>query len=284
MGTAMSVTAFPVLARIVRERNLSHTEVGTLAIACAAIDDVTAWCILAVVVAMVRSDATAIPFWLTLAGIPLFVLVLLFVVRPLFLRIEAAYGRDRRFTRGMLAVVLLLVFASAWTTEWLGVHAVFGAFALGAIVPRDAGIAREITRRIEDVTVVLLLPLFFAVTGLRTNIGLVSGVESWVFAGLILLIAVVGKFGASTLTARFTGVPWRESVALGALMNTRGLMELVVLSIGLDLGVISPTLFTMMVMMALITTLMTAPLLQLIYPRGPVPPGGPSGERPGVRS
>lgn len=266
MGAAMSITAFPVLARILAERNLLHTRVGALTIACAAIDDVTAWSILAIVIAVVRADAVATPLWLTLAGSATFILLMLFVVRPALGWLESYYHSRGRLTQDMLAITLLLLLASAWTTEWLGVHALFGAFALGAVMPRDPGLTHDITGRLEDVTVVFLLPLFFAFTGLRTSLDLVSGGELWLYAGLILLVAVAGKFGGSSIAARITGLPWRESVALGILMNTRGLMELVILTMGLELGVISPTLFTMMVMMALATTFMTTPLLELVYP------------------
>lgn len=266
MGAAMSITAFPVLARILSERNLMQSDVGALTIACAAIDDVTAWSILAVVIAVVRADAVAVPLYVTLLGSVAFVLFTLFVLRRLLRWLESYYHSRGRFTQDMLAITLLLLLASAWTTEWLGIHALFGAFAFGAVMPKDPGFTHEITGKLEDVTVVFLLPLFFAFTGLRTSIGLVSGGEMLFYTALILLVAIAGKFGGSTLAARATGLPWRESAALGVLMNTRGLMELVILTIGLDLGVISPTLFTMMVMMALVTTFMTTPLLELIYP------------------
>jgi Kef-type K+ transport system membrane component KefB/nucleotide-binding universal stress UspA family protein len=265
MGAAMSITAFPVLARILNERNLMQTEVGALTIACAAIDDVTAWSILAVVIAVVRADAVARPLPVTLIGSVVFVLLMLVVVRRALGWLASFYHSRGRFTQDMLAITLLLLLASAWTTEWLGIHALFGAFAMGAIMPKDPGFTHDITSKLEDITVVFLLPLFFAFTGLRTSIGLVTEPEMLFYAGLILLVAVAGKFGGSTLAARATGMPWRESAALGVLMNTRGLMELVILTIGLDLGVISPTLFAMMVVMALITTFMTTPLLELVY-------------------
>lgn len=266
MGAAMSITAFPVLARILAERNLMHTQVGALTIACAAIDDVTAWSILAVVIAIVRADAVATPLWLTLAGSALFIVVMLTVVRRGLFWLESYYHSRGRLTQDALGITLLLLLVSAWTTELLGIHALFGAFALGAVMPKDPGLIHDITEKLEDITVVFLLPLFFAFTGLRTSIGLVSGSEMWFYAALIMLVAVAGKFGGSTVAARITGLPWRESAALGVLMNTRGLMELVILTIGLELGVISPTLFAMMVMMALATTFMTTPLLELIYP------------------
>jgi Kef-type K+ transport system membrane component KefB/nucleotide-binding universal stress UspA family protein len=266
MGAAMSITAFPVLARILSERNLMHSNVGALTIACAAIDDVTAWSILAIVIAVVRADAVPIPLYVTLIGTLTYVLLMLFVVRRGLGWLESFYHSRGRYTQDMLAITLLLLLASAWTTEWLGIHALFGAFAMGAIMPKDPGFTHDITTKLEDVTVVFLLPLFFAFTGLRTSIGLVTAPEMLFYTALILVVAVAGKFGGSTLAARATGMQWRESAALGVLMNTRGLMELVILTIGLDLGVISPALFTMMVMMALITTFMTTPLLELIYP------------------
>jgi Kef-type K+ transport system membrane component KefB/nucleotide-binding universal stress UspA family protein len=266
MGASMSITAFPVLARILAERNLIRTHVGVIAIACAAINDVAAWTILAVLIAVVRSDAAATPIWLTLAGSGAYALVMVFVVRRALRWLESFYHSRGRLTQDALALTLLLLLASAWTTEWLGIHALFGAFLFGAVMPKDPGLVHDITEKLEDVTVVFLLPLFFAFTGLRTSIGLVSGAEQWLFAGLILFVAVAGKFGGAALAARLTGMGWRESAALGVLMNTRGLMELVILTIGLDLGVISPTLFAMMVMMALATTFMTTPLLELVYP------------------
>jgi len=266
MGAAMSVTAFPVLARILTERNLLRTRLGALTIACAAVDDVTAWTILAFVIAIVRSTAAETPLWITLSGTLLYMGVLIFGVRRALLWLESFYHNRGRLTQDMVAGILLLLLVSSWTTEWLGIHALFGAFALGAVMPKDPGFVHDLVAKLEDVTVIFLLPLFFAFTGLRTSIGLVSGAEMWLYAGLILFVAVLGKFGGSALAARATGLPWREAGALGILMNTRGLMELVILSIGLELGVISPTLFTMMVFMALFTTFMTTPILEWLYP------------------
>lgn len=266
MGAAMSVTAFPVLARILTERNLMRTKVGAVTIACAAVDDVTAWSLLAVVVALVRAEAMEVPLWVTFGGTAAYVAAMFLVVRPLLRRLEDYHATRGRLTQDILAGVLLALLASAGLTEWLGIHALFGAFMLGAILPREREFVRELTGKIEDVVVVLFLPLFFASTGLKTSIGLVSGAEMWAFCGLVLLVAVAGKFGGSTLAARLTGLGWREAGALGVLMNTRGLMELVILTIGLEIGVISPALFAMMVLMALVTTFMTTPLLEVIYP------------------
>ncbi len=266
MGAAMSVTAFPVLARILQERNLTRTKVGALTIACAAVDDVTAWAILAIVIAIVRAHALHTPLWITLIGSAAYVVLMLFVARPALRLFEERFRNSGRVTHDMLAGILLLMLASAWVTEWLGIHALFGAFCFGAVMPKERSFMHTLGGKIEHVTVVFLLPIFFANAGLRTSIGLVSGLEMWSYFGLVMLVAVAGKFGGSTIAARMTGLPWREASALGILMNTRGLMELVILTIGLDLGVISPALFAMMIMMALLTTFMTTPILQWIYP------------------
>lgn len=266
MGAAMSVTAFPVLARILTERGLMRTRVGAVAVACAAVDDVTAWCILAVVVTIVRASSGALPVWATVAGSAAFVALMVLGVRPALRLLERRYEHNGRMTQDMLGAILLVALASAWATETLGVHALFGAFLAGAVMPKGEGFVHALTGKLEDVTVVLLLPLFFAFTGLRTHIGLVEGAEMWGYCGLIVLVAVAGKFGGSAVAARLTGMSGREAAAIGALMNTRGLMELVILNIGLDIGVISPAVFAMMVLMALATTFMTSPLLELVYP------------------
>lgn len=267
MGAAMSVTAFPVLARILVERNLLRTKVGAVTIACAAVDDVTAWSILAVVIVVVRAGAIDTPLWLTFAGTGIYLVVVFLLVRPALRWLEQRYHNSGRLTQDMVAIILLVLLASAWTTEWLGIHALFGAFCIGVVMPKDRAFVHDLNEKFEDLTVVFLLPIFFANAGLRTSIGLVSGAQMWGFFGLIMLVAVAGKFGGSTLAARITGMSWREASALGILMNTRGLMELVILTIGLDLGVISPALFSMMVLMALVTTAMTTPILQQLYPK-----------------
>jgi Kef-type K+ transport system membrane component KefB len=266
MGVAMSITAFPVLARILTERKLLNTKVGAMAIACAAVDDVTGWCLLAGIVLLVRSTSAAMPIWLTLGGTAVYVLVMLFLVRRVITpQIQQFAERRGGITHGALGIVLVFLFASAWITETLGIHALFGAFLVGVIMPKEDSFVQALTEKLHDLTVVLLLPLFFAYTGLRTSIGLVSGLEMWFFCGLIIAVAIAGKLGGSAVAARLSGMGPRQSWTIGILMNTRGLMELVLLNIGLDIGVISPTLFTMMVMMALITTFMTAPLLELVY-------------------
>jgi Kef-type K+ transport system membrane component KefB len=266
LGAAMSVTAFPVLARILTERNLLGTKVGALTIVCAAVGDVTAWCILAAIVAFVRSGAALGGLTITLVGSIAYVAVMLHGVRPLFSRIETYYRTRGRMTSEVVAAILLLLLASAWTTEWLGIHALFGAFLLGAVLPKEPGFVHDLAVRLEDLTVILFLPLFFAYTGLRTSIGLLDEPSLWLDCLLVTGVAVAGKLGGSALAARSCGLDWREAGALGTLMNTRGLMELVILTIGLDLGVISPVLFVMMVLMALVTTIMTTPMLEWIYP------------------
>ena len=263
LGTAMSVTAFPVLARILHERKLTTTRLGAIALACAAVDDVTAWCILAVVVVLVRIGSVGNSIWFTLGGSLLFVAVMILVIRPIVRRWLDRRAADRAISQDLVAAMLIFAFASAWTTEWLGIHALFGAFLAGAILPAHYPFVRELIRKLEDLTVVFLLPLFFAFTGLRTQVGLLNDAEMWAKTVLIITVAVAGKLGGSALAARATGMTWRDAGAIGALMNTRGLMELVVLNIGLDIGVIPPALFTMMVLMALVTTFMTTPLLAL---------------------
>lgn len=269
MGAAMSVTAFPVLARMLTDRGLLRTRLGGIAIACAAVDDVTAWCILAFVVVLVRADASALPLGVTVAGTLLFLAVAFLVVRPRLRPLAERVRRRGALSQDVLATVLLLALVCAVATEWLGVHALFGAFIAGALLPRDEYFVEALLAKLRDVTVVLLLPLFFAFTGLRTSLGLVSGVELWGWTLLILGVAVTGKIGGTVAAARWTGLSWREAGALGALMNTRGLMELVILNVGLDLGVIDATVFSMMVVMAVTTTFMTSPLLDWLVPERP---------------
>jgi Kef-type K+ transport system membrane component KefB len=263
LGIAMSITAFPVLARILAERNMMRTKLGVVAITCAAVDDVTAWCLLAFVVGVVQAKADgALLVALMTVG---FIGFMYFVVRPLIARMAGAW--DRNPTQGGIAVALVGVLFGALTTEAIGVHAVFGAFMLGAVIPHDSTLARSLKESLENVVTILLLPAFFAFTGMRTEIGLLSSGYEWAICGLIIMVAVAGKFGGTLVAARATGLTWRDAAGLGVLMNTRGLMELIVLNIGLDLGVISPTLFTMMVVMALVTTLATTPALHILLPQ-----------------
>ncbi|MEW6774972.1 MAG: cation:proton antiporter, partial [Bdellovibrionota bacterium] len=265
MGLAMSITAFPVLARILSERRLTDTPVGALTITCAAVDDVTAWCLLAFVVSLVGTTGIGDAVQTTALAL-LYIAGMWLLVRPFMRRFGARIANREGLTQNVVAAVLLLLLVSSWATELIGIHALFGAFLFGVVMPREGNFIRVLAEKIEDIVLVLLLPLFFAFSGLRTEIGLLSTGSDWLICGLITLVACAGKFGGCAIAARLTGTPWREAAAMGVLVNTRGLMELVVLNIGLDLGVISPELFTMMVIMALVTTFMTAPLLDWIYP------------------
>jgi Kef-type K+ transport system membrane component KefB len=266
MSIAMSITAFPVLARILTERNLLRTSVGAVAITCAAVDDVTAWCVLAGIIMIVRASNLTLPLWVTVFGFGVFVLLMLSVVRRALQKLTAAYKEQGSLSHDRLAVILLVVLASGWVTEFLGVHALFGAFLAGAIMPRHEELVRELWQRLEALIVVLLLPLYFAFTGLRSSFFLIAGAQMWVYCAVIIVLAILGKWGGSMVAAKMNGMSWREATAIGILMNTRGLVELVILNIGLDLGVLSPALFSMMVLMALVTTLMTSPLLSWVYP------------------
>jgi len=266
MGIAMSITAFPVLARILSERKLIKTNLGSIALACAAADDVTAWCLLAFVVSFVHAKG-ALAAVLTTAEALGFTAFMLLAVRPLLARLAARITTRESLTQNVVALTFVLLLASAFLSELIGIHALFGAFLFGAIMPRQGDYAHALAERLEDFVVVALLPLFFAFSGLRTELGLVTGYGNWLLCLLLIVVACLGKFGGSFSVARLSGMSLRDSAALGILMNTRGLMELIVLNIGLDLGVISPKIFTMMVIMALVTTVMTTPLLELVAPR-----------------
>ncbi len=270
LGIAMSITAFPVLARIVQERGLHRTRIGAMVITCAAADDVTAWCILAAVIAIVKAGSFISSLYIIALSVA-YVLLMLFVVRPFLKRIGELYSNKENITKQVVAIFFLTLLISAYTTEVIGIHALFGAFMAGAIMPENMRFRSIFIEKVEDVSQVMLLPLFFVFTGLRTQIGLLNDIEMWKVCGLIIAVAVVGKFVGSAVTARFVGQNWRDSLTIGALMNTRGLMELIVLNIGFDLGVLSKEIFSMMVIMALTTTFMTGPLLDLIgliYNRG----------------
>ncbi|MBI3304472.1 MAG: cation:proton antiporter [Deltaproteobacteria bacterium] len=265
LGAAMSITAFPVLARILIEHDLQKTKVGAVTLTCAAVDDVTAWCLLAFVVAIVR--AAGLHQALVTVGLALlYITAMIFLVRPLLGRFAQLYEHSGRLSQNLVAAVFVLVLTSAAVTVLIGIHAIFGAFMLGAMMPKEGDFVRELTEKVEDFAVVFLLPIYFAYTGLRTQVGLLDSLDLWLFCVLIIGVATLGKFGGSAMAARITGLGWREANALGVLMNTRGLMELIILNIGLDLGVISPTLFAMMVLMAIFTTIMTTPVLAVIYP------------------
>lgn len=268
LGMAMAITAFPVLARILTDRQLSRTELGMVALSCAAADDVTAWCLLALVVGVARAELSG-AIAVTLGALA-FIAAMFVVVSPLLSRLSQRWDDSAEpLPPSVVSGTFLLVLLAALATEAMGIHAIFGAFLLGAIIPHDSRIAREFTAKLKDPVTILLLPGFFAYTGMRTQINLVSGWQSWLWCGAIILVATLGKFGGTTIASRLTGYRWRDAAALGVLMNTRGLMELIVLNLGLDLGVISPTLFAMMVLMALATTLIAAPVLRWLEPPPP---------------
>lgn len=263
MGIAMSITAFPVLARIVQERGIHKTRLGTIVITCAAADDITAWCLLAAVIAIVKAG-TFMSSLYVIGCATLYVLMMLFIVKPFLKKVGDLYANRSDLSKPVVAIFLLTLIVSAYMTEIIGIHALFGAFMTGAIMPDSTKFRNIFIEKVEDVALILLLPLFFVFTGLRTQIGLINDPELLRITGYIILVAVAGKFVGSALAAKFVGQNWRDSLTIGALMNTRGLMELVVLNIGFDLGVLSPEVFTMMVIMALVTTFMTGPAIDII--------------------
>jgi Kef-type K+ transport system membrane component KefB len=263
IGVAMSITAFPVLARILEDRGLSQTQLGAIAITCAAVDDVTAWCILALVIALVQASGIVVSLT-TIVFTLLFAAAMIFVVRPQLRRMVSLATGAHVHTRRLIAGVLAFVLISALVTETIGIHALFGAFVAGVVMPQSADFRMFLREKLEAFSTAALLPLFFAFTGLRTQISLLNDWQSWALCGAIILVAIAGKLGGSMLMSRWTGMSWSQSFSLGALMNTRGLVELVVLNIGYDLGILTGRIFAMMVLMALVTTFMTGPLLSLV--------------------
>jgi Kef-type K+ transport system membrane component KefB len=263
LGIAMSITAFPVLAGIVRERGIHKTKLGAIVITCAAADDVTAWCILAAVIAIVKAGSFTSSLYVIALAV-FYVILMLKVVRPFLKKVGDLRSTRESLSKPIVAIFFLTLLLSSYVTELIGIHALFGAFLAGAIMPENNKFRSIFIEKVEDVSVVVLLPLFFVFTGLRTQIGLIDDPHLWKITGIIILVAVVGKFFGSALAAKFVGHNWKDSLSIGTLMNTRGLMELVVLNIGYDLGVLSTEIFTMMVIMALVTTFMTGPALDLI--------------------
>jgi len=266
MGIAMSITAFPVLARIIRDRKLTGTKLGNLAISCAASDDVTAWCILAILIALIRSGS-GMNGLLVVAMVVLYVFIMLVPVSIIMKKILVTYEKGKIAYNGLMTIMFTLLLLSSWCTEMIGIHALFGAFLAGIVIPKHGDMQKRIIERISDVSMVMLLPLFFVYTGLRTNAAILNSSGLWVSFLLILICAVAGKFGGSTLVAKALGQTWKDSLSIGALMNTRGLMELIVLNIGYDMGILSTEIFSMMVLMALLTTMMTSPVLNWIEKR-----------------
>ncbi|MFN4955386.1 MAG: cation:proton antiporter [Aphanizomenon sp.] len=267
LGAAMSITAFPVLARIITENNLQGTRLGTLALTCAAVDDVTAWCILAVAIAVARHGSIDQQAILTIIESVVYIGFMFTIGRWFLKRLSKHHHRAGRLSQLVLAIIYMGVVASALITEFIGIHLIFGAFLLGAVMPKDEELVRELAIKTEDFVLIFLLPIFFAYSGLKTQIGLLNSPNLWLLSALILLVAIGGKYTGTYVAARLSGIDKREASALGWLMNTRGLTELIVLNIGLELGVITPLLFTMLVIMALVTTFMTSPLLEWTYPK-----------------
>jgi len=276
IGTAMSITAFPVLARILADRQRTETDLGAVALTAAAVDDVSAWCLLAVVVGVSRASVESA--WIVAAMTVVYIVFMLAVARPGVhrllgspekLKLAAGLPQPRAAAPARLALLLGGFVLSTLVTQWIGIHAIFGAFLFGAIVPHDHPLAETLVRRLKWPVTFLLLPAFFAFAGMRTRIDLLTGGSDWLICGLIIVVASVGKIGGCFAAARASGMQFRDAAAIAFLMNTRGLMELIVLNIGLDLGVISPVLFTMMVVMALVTTMGTTPIVDLLMARKP---------------
>lgn len=263
LGISMSITAFPVLARIVQERGLQKTRLGTIVITCAAADDITAWCLLAAVIAIVKAGSFVSSLYIIGLAI-LYVILMLKIVRPFLERIGKLQSKNKSISKSMIAIFLLTLIVSSYCTEVIGIHALFGAFMTGVIMPDNIKFRALIIEKVEDVAVVLFLPLFFVYTGLRTEIGLLNEPYLWKITAIIIIVATLGKFLGSAIAAKFVGQSWKDSLTIGALMNTRGLMELIVLNIGFDLGILTGEVFAMMVIMALATTFLTGPTLDLL--------------------
>lgn len=263
VGISLSITAFPVLARIIQERSLSHSHLGRLALSTAAMGDIVAWLMLAAIMAVSQGGSFTSALY-NMLFLALYLAVIFGILRPLFGLLGRRVRHREVLSKSLMGLIFILLMASAYFTEIMSMHALFGAFMLGLVMPENLDFRVIVKEKVEDLALLLLLPLFFVSSGLRTELGLVNTPELWALFGIFTLVAVVGKMGGTYLAARSCGIQRRESLYLGAYMNTRGLMELVVLRIGLDLGVLSTVLFTILVMMTLVTTIMTAPTLQLI--------------------
>lgn len=263
VSIALSITAFPVLARIIQEKGLTKTHLGTISLASAANGDITAWCLLAVVVAIAQAGSMLSAIYNI--GFSFIYLLLMFtVIRPFLRMIGHIYHNKEVVDKGLVAFMFLLLIVSSYLTEILGLHALFGAFVAGVVMPDNIKFRKIMTEKVEDVSLALFLPLFFVSTGLRTEIGLLNSPELWYMCGIFILVAIIGKFGGSLVAVRFVGETWKDSLYIGALMNTRGLMELVVLTIGYDMKILTPPIFVMLVLMTLVTTFMTTPLISFI--------------------
>lgn len=263
IGIAMSITAFPVLARIIQEKDLTKTHLGTMSLASAAIGDVTAWCLLAAVIA-IASTGNFIGSFYTIALSLVYAALMLLIVKPFLKRLGEVYRTNELVNKNMVAFIFLMLLISALSTQIIGVHALFGAFMAGVVMPPLTNFRKIIIEKIEDVSVSFLLPLFFVFVGLRTEIGLLNTPHLWWICGLIIFVAIAGKFGGTAFSARIVGETWKDSLSMGVLMNTRGLMELIVLNIGYEMGILPPAIFVMLVIMTIVTTFMTTPIMSLI--------------------
>ena len=263
IGISMSITAFPVLARIIQERNMTKTSLGTLAIASAPNDDVTAWCLLAVVIAIAKAGTFASALY-AIGLTALYIIIMFMVVRPFLKKVGEVYANQEVINKTFVALILLILIISSTLTEIIGIHALFGAFMAGVVMPPSIGFRKVMMEKVEDIALVFFLPLFFAFTGLRTEIGLINSPALWGVCLLLITVAVAGKLGGCAVAARLVGESWKDSFTIGTLMNTRGLMELVALNIGYEMGVLPPSIFVILVIMALVTTFMTTPLLHLV--------------------
>lgn len=263
MGISMSITAFPVLARIIQERNMTKTQVGTLSIASAANDDITAWCLLAIVIAIAKAGSFVSAFY-TIGLTVIYIALMFVVIRPFLKKVGEVYASQEVINKTFVAFIFLILIISSALTEIIGIHALFGAFMAGVVMPSNFGFRKVMMEKVEDVALVFFLPLFFAFTGLRTEIGLINSPELWFVCLLLVTVAIAGKLGGCTIAARLVGESWKDSLTIGTLMNTRGLMELVALNIGYEMGILPPSIFVILVIMALVTTFMTNPLLHLV--------------------
>jgi len=263
MGISMSITAFPVLARIIKERGLTKTPLGVLAITCAAVDDVTAWCLLAAAIAIVKAGSIASSLF-TIGLAIAYIAFMLFIIKPWLQKMSDKRMKTEKVDKTVIGISFFLLLLSAYFTEIIGIHALFGSFIAGVVMPNNMRFKEILTDKVEDVSTILLLPIFFAFTGLRTQIGLLNEGHLWLYCIVIISVAIIGKLAGSAFTARIIGRTWQDSLSIGALMNTRGLMELIVLNIGYDLGVFGPEIFSILVLMALFTTFMTGPLLDFV--------------------
>ena len=263
LGISLSITAFPVLARILKERGMLKSRIGAMAITCAAANDITGWCLLAAVIAVVKADSFSSSLFVILLS-TVYVVFMLKLIKPFLKRVGETHASRKEVNKSVMAVFFVVLLASAAITEIIGIHALFGAFMAGVVMPSNVNFKNIVIEKLEDLTLVLFLPLFFVFTGLRTQINLLNDPMLWLVTGAIILVAVLGKFAGTAIAAKVVGQSSKDSLTIGALMNTRGLMELIVLNIGYELGVITPVMFTMLVLMALLTTMMTGPVLNMI--------------------